>query len=143
MVELLPGVQSTASALTAERIRMDVIAQNIANINTTRGLDGKPYQRQRVVFQTILNQRLAADPGAMPQPVRVARIEPDPRPPKLVYDPGHPDANAEGFVAFPDINLHQEMVDLIAASRAFEANLAVLKNARSMALQTLSIGKRT
>jgi flagellar basal-body rod protein FlgC len=143
MVELLPGVQSTASALTAERIRMDVIAQNIANINTTRGLDGKPYQRQRVVFQTILNQRLAADPGATPQPVRVARIEPDPRPPKLVYDPGHPDANAEGFVAFPDINLHQEMVDLIAASRAFEANLAVLKNARSMALQTLSIGKRT
>lgn len=143
MLDLLPGIQSTASALTAERIRMDVIAQNLANINTTRGLDGKPYQRQRVVFETVLAARLGSDAGVPPQPVRVARIEPDPRPPKLVHDPGHPDANAEGFVALPDINLHEEMVDLIVASRAFEANLAVLKNARTMALQTLSIGKRS
>ena len=121
---------------------MDVISQNIANVSTTRGLDGRPYQRQQVVFETMLSQRLGADGGAPAQPVKVARIERDLRPFKLMHDPGHPDANRDGMVAMPDINIHEEMVDLIAASRAFEANLAVLKNARSLASQTLAIGKR-
>jgi flagellar basal-body rod protein FlgC len=143
MINLLPGVDSTASALTAERIRMDVISQNIANINTIRGLDGRPYQRQQVVFETVLQQRLTGDLGAAPQGVKVARIERDHRPARLVYEPGHPDANSDGMVVVPDISLHEEMVDLIAASRAFEANLAVFKNARSMALQTLALGKRS
>jgi flagellar basal-body rod protein FlgC len=74
--------------------------------------------------------------------VEVARIDKDNRPPRLVFNPGHPDADAEGMVALPNINIHEEMADLIAASRAFEANLAVVKNARSMALQTMQIGKR-
>jgi flagellar basal-body rod protein FlgC len=143
MIDLLPGVQTTASALSAERIRMDVISQNIANINTTRGLDGRPYQRQHVVFESVLQQRLGADAGAAPQTLKVARVERDHRPHKLVHDPGHPDANSDGMVAMPDINLHEEMVDLITSSRAFEANLAVLKNARSIAVQTLGIGKRS
>jgi flagellar basal-body rod protein FlgC len=143
MINLLPGVDSTASALTAERIRMDVISQNIANVNTTRGLDGRPYQRQQVVFETVLQQGLAGGASALPQNVKVARIEPDPRPARLVHDPGHPDANRDGMVTLPDINLHEEMADLIAASRAFEANLAVLKSARSLAIQTLAIGKRS
>jgi flagellar basal-body rod protein FlgC len=143
MIDLLPGVNSTAAALTAERMRMDVIGQNLANINTTRGLEGRPYQRQHVVFETVLQQRLGADALAPLQSVRVSRIEKDHRPPKLVHQPGHPDADAHGMVATPDINLHEEMVDLIAAARAFEANLAVLKNARALTLQTLAIGKRS
>ena len=143
MIDLLPGVNSTVSALNAERIRMEVVSQNIANMETTRGPNGHPYQRQTVVFETVLQEQQAgAAGGAHPQGVRVARIEPDSRPPRLVYNPGHPDANSEGMVSMPDINMHEEMIDFIASSRAFEANLAVMKNARSLALQTLSIGKR-
>jgi flagellar basal-body rod protein FlgC len=140
MINALNGINSTASALSAERIRMDVISENIANANTTRGLDGKPYQRQQVIFEKVLQQ--AQDPMGSPQAVSVARIEKDHRPARLIYNPGHPDADADGMVAFPDINIHEEMADLIVASRAYEANLAVVKNARAMALQTLSIGKR-
>jgi flagellar basal-body rod protein FlgC len=143
MIPLMTGINSTSSALHAERVRMEVISQNIANVNTTRGLNGLPYQRQQVVFETMLQDQLAGDGSLSPQAVKVAQIQRDPRPPKLLYDPGHPDANAEGMVAMPDINLHEEMVDLIAASRAYEANLAVVKNARVLALQTLSIGKRS
>jgi flagellar basal-body rod protein FlgC len=142
MINFLSGIQSTAAALTAERVRMDVISQNVANANTTRGLDGKPYQRQSVVFETVLGQQQAGGTGAAPQTVQVARIASDPRPPRQVYEPGHPDADAQGMVSVPDINIHEEMADLIASSRTFEANLAVVKNARQMALQTLSIGKR-
>ena len=138
---MLPGISNTTAALNAERIRMDVIGQNIANLNTTRGLDGKPYQRQQVVFETLV-QQASGGSGAQPETVRVARIEKDNRPPRLVYEPGHPDADSEGMVAVPDINMAEEMVDLIAASRTFEANLAVMKNERSMAVQTLAIGKR-
>jgi len=142
MIDLLPGINSTTSALNAERIRMDVVGQNIANLNTTHGPDGRPYQRQQVVFETMLRQ--ASDgSGAQPQSVMTTRIEKDHRAARLVYEPGHPDANSEGMVAVPDINMAEEMVDLIAASRSFEANLAVMKNARSMAIQTLSIGKRS
>ncbi len=144
MLPLLSGVQSTATALEAERIRMEVISQNIANANTSRGPDGKPYQRQEVVFEALLNRQLtgvsALDAGS--KGVMVSRITKDSAPPRLVYNPGHPDANPQGMVAMPNINVHEEMVDMIAASRSFEANLAVVKNARSMALQTLSIGKR-
>lgn len=140
MIQCLNGIESTASALHAERVRMDVITQNIANVNTTRGLDGQPYQRQRVVFETVLSDALGA--GAGPGKVEIPRIEKDDRPPRLVFNPGHPDANADGMVAYPNISIHEEMADLILSSRAFEANLAVVKNARSMAMQTLSIGKR-
>ena len=141
MIDILPAIRSTTAALDAERVHMDVVGQNIANVNTTRGAGGKPYERQQVVFETILRQ--ATDgAGVTPPELRVVRIESDRRAPKLVYQPGHPDANADGMVAMPDINIAEEMVDLIAASRAFEANLAVVKNSRTMALQTLSIGKR-
>jgi len=139
MIQTLNGIDSTASALTAERVRMDVITQNIANANTTRGLDGKPYQRQQVVFEKVLQQAQGLETGQ--QQVQVARIENDQRPPRLIFNPGHPDADGDGMVAFPNINIHEEMADLIVSSRAYEANLAVVKNARAMALQTLSIGK--
>lgn len=143
MINILTGINATSSALEAERIRMEVISQNIANADVTRGPDGRPYQRQQVVFETILNQQpgmmgnLAGESG-----VQVARIEKDQRAPRLVFSPTHADADANGMVAMPNINIHEEMADLITASRAFEANLAVVRNARTMALQTLAIGRR-
>ena len=140
MINALTGIESTASALSAERVRMDVITQNIANANTTRGLDGQPYQRQQVVFEKVLQQAEGVATGR--QLVQVSRIDKDERPSRLVHIPGHPDANEDGMVAFPNVNLHEEMADLIVSSRAYEANLAVVRNARTMALQTLSIGKR-
>jgi flagellar basal-body rod protein FlgC len=142
MIDLMPGIGCTSAALDAERTRMDVISENIANVDTTKGLDGKPYQRQQVVFASVLDaQQNFEASGAAPQTVQVARIEKDNRPPRMVYNPTHPDANAQGMVAMPDINIHEEMVDMISSSRAFEANLAVVKNARMMAMQELSIGK--
>ncbi len=144
MINLLNGIDSTSSALNAERIRMDVVSQNIANVNTTRGLNGKPYARQQVVFEAVLKDQLkpAGTPGSEPQMVRVAHLETAHRPARLVYQPGHPDADPNGMVAMPNVNIYEEMVDLMAASRSYEANLSVVKTARSMALQTLSIGKR-
>ncbi|MBI3416278.1 MAG: flagellar basal body rod protein FlgC [Verrucomicrobia bacterium] len=143
MINILTGISNTAAALTAERTRMEVTSQNIANANTTRGLDGKPYQRQHVVFQAHLDSLSAGLAGADTSlsAMDVARVEKDHRPPRLVRMPGHPDADANGMVAVPDINIHEEWADYISASRAFEANLAVVKNARAMAMQTLSIGK--
>ncbi len=142
MINLLSGIDSTAAALNAERIRMDVVSENIANVNTTKGLDGKPYQRQQVAFESVLRQQSASDnPDSAAQTVAIARIEKDNRPPIMVYNPGHPDANEKGMVAMPDININEEMVDMIASSRSYEANLAVAKNAHSMAMQDLSIGK--
>ena len=136
MINLIPGINSSSSALDAERIRMEVISQNIANVNTTRDTDGNPYQRKQVVFESVLQQQ-----GGQSQGVQVASVQTDKRPPRLVFNPGHPDANAAGMVAVPDINIHEEMADLISASRTFEANLAVVKNSRAMAMQTLAIGK--
>lgn len=137
MLNLIPGIQSTSSALNAERIRMDVVSQNISNAQVTKGPDGLPYKRQQVVFQTVLDSQIEG--GAT---VQIPTITTDQRPPILVYRPGHPDADTRGMVAMPNINIHEEMVDLIASSRSFEANLAVVKSARSLAMQTLSIGKR-
>lgn len=140
MVDLLSGIQSTSAALNAERTRMDVISENIANAHTTRGTDGKPYQRKVVVFETELRQ--AIDGTGQLSALHAARIQNDTRPAQRVYQPGHPDADASGFVTMPNVDINQEMADLIAASRTFEANLAVVRNARTMAMQTLAIGKK-
>lgn len=141
MIEALSGIQNTAAALDAERTRLDVISENIANANTTHGIDGKPYQRKVVVFENALQQAMGSGADNSIPSLRVARIENDKRPPTMVYEPGNPDADSRGMVAMPNINIHEEMADLIAASRAFEANLAVVKNEKSMAMQTLAIGK--
>lgn len=138
----------SASALTAERLRMDVISNNIANANTTRTILGGPYIRERVVF----SPRFDPAPGfapllatmtreGLPVGVRVTGIQKDPSPPKMVYDPGHPDANAEGYVSYPNVNVVNEMVDMISASRAYEANITAFNATKSMALAALSIGK--
>jgi flagellar basal-body rod protein FlgC len=141
MIQPLSGIQNTVAALDAERTRLDVISENIANANTTHGIDGKPYQRKVVVFESALQQAMGAGDNSPMAQLRVARIDKDTRPPVEIYEPGNPDADARGMVAMPNINVHEEMADLIAASRAFEANLAVVKNEKSMAMQTLAIGK--
>ena len=141
MIQPLSGIQNTVAALDAERTRLDVISENIANANTAHGLDGKPYQRKVVVFENVLQNAMGAGNGGSPGQLRVARIQNDNRPPISIYEPGNPDADERGMVAMPNINVHEEMADLISASRAFEANLAVVKNEKSMAMQTLAIGK--
>lgn len=143
MINFLSGINSTSSALEAERIRMEIVAQNIAHANTTHDVDGKPYQRQQVVFESLLKKEQQASAlGGASSTVHISRIERDQRPARLVYNPGSPEANANGMVEVPNVNIHEEMADLIASSRAYEANLAVVKNARALALQTLAIGKR-
>ncbi len=143
MIDFIPGLSGTAAALNAERIRMEVVSQNIANASTTRGPNGQPYQRQQVVFETVLQQHMSnsGSAGVLPQSVKVARVMPDTRAPRSSYIPGHPDADTNGMVKMPNVNIHEEMADLITSSRAYEANLAVVKNARQMALQTLSLSK--
>ena len=121
---------------------MDVVAQNIANAHVTRGPDGKPYQRQQVVFENFMRDAEGGSLGAATQGGPVAKIERDKTPPKSVFMPSHQDADSSGNVQLPDINIANEMADLILSSRSFEANLAVVKTAKSMAQQTLGIGKR-
>ena len=144
MNPLISGIQHTGAALDAERTRMEVIGSNIANANVSRDIDGKPYQRLQVVFDTVLTDAIGTDSSSRQIPqVRVARVQADTRPPQQLYDPGHPEADpATGMRLMPNINVHEEMADYMMSSRAYEANLAVIKTARAIALQTLSIGKR-
>lgn len=115
---------------------MDIVAQNIANAYTTKDANGAPYQRKMVSFETIMGGVQNAERG-----VRVSGIKNDPTPGEAVYNPGHPHADANGMVKMPNVQLAAEMVDLMSASRAYEANLTVARNARSMAAKALSIGK--
>ena len=142
MIQILTGIQNTSAALDAEHTRLDVISQNIANAHTTHDVDGKPYQRRVVVFENALKSAMNNDGSNSNLPaISVAKVEKDSRPPMKVYDPGNPEADARGMVSMPNINIHEEMADLISASRAYEANLAVAKNAHMMAMEALSIGK--
>lgn len=141
MIQTLTGVENTAAALSAEQTRLDVISENIANANTTHGVDGKPYQRQVVVFESALQQAMGSDGNVQMPAIHVARVEKDTTPPIKVYDPGNPEADSNGMISEPNIDINEEMADLISASRTYEANLAVVKNAHTMAMETLSIGK--
>jgi len=141
-MNLIAGIDVTAGALNAQKTRLDIVAQNIANAQTTRTPEGGPYQRQVVSFETELVRREgAAAGGASLQSVRVGGITADRTPGQQVYNPQHPDAGPDGLVTMPNVNLAYEMVDLITASRAYEANLSVVKNARQMAMKALEIGK--
>jgi len=134
-----------ASGLTAERLRMDTIANNLANANTTRTPEGGPYRRQVPVFAPILDKFMRAGTaqrsGFSGGGVQVVGVVSDPSPPRLVYDPQHPDANADGYVEMPNVHVVKEMVDLITATRAYEANIAALNSAKSMAQRALEIGR--
>ncbi|MGI9951220.1 flagellar basal body rod protein FlgC [Moorellaceae bacterium AZ2] len=141
-MELLPALAISSSGLTAERLRIDLIASNLANINTTRTAGGGPYRRRVAVFAERLQEAVAPQGNQSPGGgVRVAAIVEDSTPPRLVYDPSHPDADARGYVAFPNINVVNEMVDLITAARAYEANATVFNAAKTMSLKALEIGR--
>lgn len=144
-MDLLSGITATSGALNAQRTRLDFIAQNIANANTTRGPDGQAFKRKIVSFESELVRSSAAGPGgpggASLSSVRVAGVTDDPTPGQRIQDPSHPDADEQGMVTLPNVNIAYEMVDLITASRAYEANLTVAKNSRQMALKTLEIGR--
>ncbi len=149
-MRLFSAFEISGSGLTAQRLRMDVIANNIANVNTTRTAEGGPYRRQRVVFEPRREEAqflLPLSPEARKKTagsstgVRVVGVSPDPSAPKMVYDPGHPDADERGYVAMPNIQLVNEMVDMISATRAYEANVAAINSAKSMAAKALEIGK--
>jgi|TARA_B100000965_G_C19274732_1_gene618876 flagellar basal-body rod protein FlgC len=143
-MDLIPGLQSSASALHAERVRMEVISQNIANANTTKTDDGGPYRRQMVHFDTMLRNQMKFNNDVSSNnlsEVRASKIIEDSRPFREVYQPGHPDANDDGMVLYPNVQVHEEMADLISASRAYEANMSVIRTSRMMAMQTLNMGK--
>ncbi|MEZ6062785.1 MAG: flagellar basal body rod protein FlgC [Planctomycetaceae bacterium] len=138
---ILAGSSISASGLAGERMRMEVAANNIANARSTRSVNGGPYRRQQVVFAAQMDRFLL--PGNAGQPnlggVRVVGTQADNSPLPQIYDPGHPDANADGYVLMPNVNLPHEMVDLVTASRAYEANLKSLESFRQLAEQALSL----
>jgi flagellar basal-body rod protein FlgC len=142
---LFDAINTAASGLSAERLRMDVTAENLANAQTTKGADGQPYRRKVVALQeaapggfgATLGSAMARQTGAAG--VRVAGIAQDPTPNRLVYDPGHPDADARGYVSMPNVQPVTEMVDLISASRGYEANVTVMQTAKQMFAKTLDL----
>lgn len=151
-MSMFGGIDAAASGLTAERLRMDVISNNIANVNSTRTVDGGPFKRKYVVFQpreAESNSFASMLNGAMNKGgknragdgVRAVGIGTDDTQGKLVFDPGHPDANADGYVELPNVDIVNEMVDMITASRAYEANVTTINAAKSMAQQALNISK--
>ena len=131
----------SASGMTAQRLRLDVISNNIANVNTTRTNEGGPYQRERVVFQEIRDRKSFSDylRESKRAGVRVVSIQKDDAPFKTVYDPTHPDADAEGYVRLPNVNIVTEMVDMISALRSYEANVTAINAAKSMMSKALEI----
>lgn len=144
MSNIFSGIEISASGMTAERARMDVIAENLANANTTRAADGGPYRRKAVVlaeqplsFSGVLakaqsSQAAAGNAKSAGGGVQVAQIAADGAPGRRVHDPTHPDADADGFVTLPNVNPVTEMVDLIASQRAFEANATALSTHKQM-----------
>ncbi|MCX5807206.1 MAG: flagellar basal body rod protein FlgC [Proteobacteria bacterium] len=141
---ILDMLKVSASGLKSQRIRMEVIASNLANIHTTRTDEGGPFVKKEVVFGTsevsetkefgkILSERIEG--------VKVDKIVKSNKPFERVYDPGHPDADKEGYVTFPNVNLMEEMADMISATRAYEANVNVINTTKEMFIKTLDIGK--
>ena len=143
-MSLFNAIDTAASGLSAERLRMDVVAENLANAQSTRGADGQAYRRKVVVLQEDAGTSFGASlDGAMkstgPSGVEVAQIAQDATPNRLVYDPGHPDADDRGYVSMPNVQPVTEMVDLIGASRGYEANVTVMQTSKQMFTKTLEI----
>ena len=139
---LFDGLEISASGLTAERMRMDVTAENLANAQTTRGANGQPYRRKEVVLQEApgsFGASLSKAMGGGAGGVQVAGIVADRTPGKLVYDPGNPDANAQGYVRMPNVDTVSEMVDLITSQRSYEANVTAMQSAKQMFTKTLDL----
>jgi len=140
------ALRVSSSGLAAQRIRMNLAANNLANINTTKTPEGGPYRRKDVVFasqplEKSFNDTLGSQMTGKLSEVRVVGIIDDPRPPHTKHDPQHPDADEKGYVKTPNINLMEEMVNMISATRSYEANVTAIKASKDMALKALEIGK--
>jgi len=141
-MKIFDTLSISASGLSAERLRMDTIASNVANANTTRTEDGGPYRRKVAVFRERLeNEMQRGSFGVKTSGVEAVGIQEDDSPFKKVYDPGHPDADGDGYVELPNVNILNEMVDMIAATRAYEANVTVINSSKGMYAKALEIGK--
>ena len=146
-MSMFGGLEISASGLTAERLRMDVTAENLANAQTTRGANGQPYRRKEVVLQETpgsfgasLSAAMGGGNSGSTGGVQVAGVVQDTATPlKRVYDPGHPDADAQGYVSMPNVDTVTEMVDLISAQRAYEANVTAMQSAKQMFTRTLDL----
>ncbi len=138
-MDVLNPLYTAGSALTAQRLRMDVISSNLANLETTSTPQGGPYRREMVVFRPRVLS-LPGRPDAPATGVDVAAIVQDPSPPRRVHEPNNPLADRDGFVAYPDVDLATEMVDLMAASRAYEANASVIQTTKNIVQRTLDLG---
>jgi flagellar basal-body rod protein FlgC len=136
MSELFGSLGISGSGMTAERMRMDVIAENLANADTTRTENGTPFKRKEVVLQAGGGSSNFAD---VLGGVQVAGVVDDPSPPRRVYEPGHPDADAQGFVTLPNVNPVTEMTDLITASRGYEADVQAMNSAKQMFSKALDV----
>ncbi len=143
------SMNTSASALTAQTLRMDVISENVANINTTRTEDGGPYKKKTVLFEAERNSKRFSDYfsdemklGSQPSGgVKVTRIATDNTEGNFVFNPQHPDANEEGYVEMPNVNIVEEMVNMISASRAYESNITAMNTTKAMVSKTLEIGR--
>lgn len=133
-MNFFPEMTISASGLTAERTRLEVIARNIANVNTTRAENGEVFRRQLVQVMSAQDVDSENVPGVV-----VTGVVADPSPLKMVYDPTHPDADAQGFVAKPNVDIMLEMVDMLGATRAYEANVTALQSSKEMARRALEI----
>ncbi len=138
------ALDTSASALSAQKLRMDVIAQNIANANTTRGPNGKPYRKKFVVFEENKNNNINLSGNGRKfegAGVKVSRIIEDKGPLRAVHDPNHPDADENGMVYLPNVDTVKEMIDMISATRAYESNITVINSIKHTAMKALEIGR--
>jgi flagellar basal-body rod protein FlgC len=145
-MDFFSSMNVSSSALTAERTRMNLISSNLANANTTRTPEGGPYKRKDAVFSaapvaSAFGRTLDGATGQQVRQVQIDRIVEDQNPPRIQYDPSHPDADPQGYVAMPNVNVIEEMTDMLTASRAYEANVTAVQAAKNMALKTLEISK--
>jgi len=145
-MDFMNSIQTSASGLSAQRLRMNLISGNLANVNTTRTLQGGPYRRKEAIFaaraiDSTFNKILTDRQKSQFASVQVDRIYEDSTPPVMKYQPSHPHADENGYVALPNINPMEEMVNMISATRGFEANVTALKAAKEMALKALEIGR--
>jgi flagellar basal-body rod protein FlgC len=138
---MIPGIDASSSALQVERTRLDVIAGNLANAQNTGDANGNVYRRKMVVFESKLNDALGGTGSSAGAQVQVSRVIDDPSPLPKVYMPGHPKADAQGMVEMPNINPLDEMVDMMTASRSYQANLEAIQTGRSMFEESLKIAE--
>lgn len=145
-MDFLTGMRVSASGLAAQRMRLNTVSSNLANINTTRSPEGGPYRRKDVVLESIPDAKnfgeiLMSQPDRDIQRVQVTDVVLDRRAPMLKYEPDHPDANEDGYVAYPNINMMEEMANMLQATRAYEANVAAMNATKDMAMTSLELGR--